>query len=137
MKSKYPNPAQVWQRVHPPEPQEQQTLQSIIRQLALDIAYLKRHSKGGEDPSAGWLIREYTAQLHSLRGILLLTGGHLPREAGTAADHSLRQCYDHALQRLAAYQLRSADPVYGPVFRELAGQTQRHCLTITQLLGSP
>lgn len=136
MKSKHHKEAQVWQRVLSPEPQEQQTLQMLIRQLWLDTAYLKHDAKNREDPSAGLLIREYAGQLQSLRGILRLTGGHLPRESGEPVNHSLSRCYDHALQRLAAYQLRSSDPVYGPVFRELAEQTQHHCFRITQLLGA-
>ena len=136
MKPKYPDAARVWQRVLPPEPREQQTLQTLMRQLHLDMAYLKQRSKGGEDPTVGLLIREYTGQLHSLRGILLLTGGSLPRESGGMTDHSLSRCFDHALQRLAAWQLRSADPVFGPVFRKLAQQTEHHCFCLTQLLGS-
>lgn len=136
MRPKYPDAARVWQRVHPSEPQEQQTLQMMIRQLSMDITYLKQRNKTGDDPTVGQLIREYAKQLHSLRGILILTGSSLPREAGAIPDHSLHRCYDHALQRLAAYQLRSSDPVYGPVFRELSTETAHCCFCITQLLGN-
>ena len=49
------------------------------------------------------LIREYTGQLHCLKGILILTGGTVPRTAPTCPpDHSLRRCFDGALQRLGA-----------------------------------
>ena len=134
MRSKYPNPAQVWQRVHPPEPREQETVQMLVRQLQLDLAFLKQGPKGNSLREQ--LVREYTDQLLSLKGILQLTGGRMPREGGGLPDHSLRRCYDHTLQRLGAFQLRSSDPVYGPVFRDLSQQTERHCRYITELIGS-
>lgn len=134
MRSKYPNPAQVWQRVHPPESREQETVQMLVRQLQLDLAFLKQGPKGNSLREQ--LVREYTDQLLSLKGILQLTGGRMPREGGGLPDHSLRRCYDHALQRLGAFQLRSSDPVYGPVFRDLSQQTERHCRYITELIGS-
>ena len=135
MKPTDPNPDRVWQRVLSPEPKEQQTLQLLLRQLSLDIVYLSQRNKLPEDPVAALLIREYTGQLHSLKGILLLSGSSIPREATEAAGHSLRRCFDHALHRLSQYQLRASDPVYGPVFRELAAQTGQHCFRLTQLLG--
>ena len=130
MKQKYPDASRVWQRVLPQEPREQQSLQMLLRQLSLDCAYLKRLGK------SGLLLQEYTDQQSCLKGILFLTGSSLPRDGGSPADHSLSRCYDHALQRLAAYQLRSSDPVYGPVFRDLAHQTEHHCRLIAELLGS-
>lgn len=136
MKPKSPDASRVWQRVLSPEPGEQQTLQTLIRQLHLDLGFLKQYSKSDKSPLGEQLIREYNGQILSLKGILQLTGGSLPREGGHLPDHSLRRCYDHALRRLGSYQLRSSDPVYGPVFRELAGETQGHCLCITQLLGN-
>lgn len=136
MKSNYPDPSQVWQRVHPPEPSEQQSLQLLIRQLQQDLGYLKQRYQTGEDPTAGQLIKEYTGQIRSLRGILLLTGGNLPRQTTSPEAHSLSRCFDQAHRRLSAYQLRSSDPVYGPVFRELARQAEQHCFRITQLIGN-
>ena len=136
MKPKHPDAARVWQRVFSSEPTQQLSLQMLMRQLSQDIAYLKHRSKGGGDSTAELLIREYADQLQALKGIALLTGTPLPREVTGTADHSLQRCYDHTLQRLGAYQLRTSDPVYGPVFRCLARQTERHCLRITQLLGS-
>ena len=136
MKSQGPDAAQIWQRVHSPEPTAQLSLQMLIRQLNQDTTYWKRRRNAGDDSTVELLIREYTAQLHALKGIALLTGTSLPREIGPMADHSLPYCYDHALQRLGAFQLRISDPVYGPVFRCLARQTEQHCLQITQLLGS-
>ena len=136
MKPKSHDAARVWQRVLSPEPAEQLSLQMLMRQLSQDIAYLKHRIKGGGDAATELLVREYTEQFHSLKGIALLTGSSLPREATGIADHSLRRCYDHALQRLGAYQLRTSDPFYGPVFRCLARQTEQHFLRITQLLGS-
>jgi hypothetical protein len=131
MRSEYPDPGRVWQRVLQTEPQEQQTLQMLLRQLSMDLAFLKRHPVAKDDP----LIMEYAEQLHSLKGILLLTGGSIPRDTASVSEHSLQRCFDHGLRRLSAYQLRTSDPVYGPVFRELAAQTGQHCFRITQLLG--
>ena len=136
MKPKSPDAARVWQRVFSPEPTEPQSLQMLIRQLSQDLAYLKHRNKNTGNSIPELLIREYTEQLHALKGIALLTGSSLPREVTGIADHSLQRCYDHGLLRLGAYQLRTSDPVYGPVFRCLAGQTEQHCLRITQLLGS-
>lgn len=130
MNSKYPNPAQVWQRVHPTDTGERQTLQGLLQQLAQDRAFLQRTL--GDVP----LTREYGDQFACIKGILVLTGGRPPRKgASPPQDLTLGRCYDHALQRLSAYQLRSADPVYGPVFRQLAQQTQHHCQLITESIG--
>lgn len=137
MKPNSPDAARVWQRVLAPVPQEQQTLQLLFRQLRLDHEYLKRLAKSGEDRLPTLLVQEYLGQLQCLKGLLSLTGGRLPGNMPTKLpDHSLSRCFDHALQRLAAYQLRTSDPVYGPVFRDLAGQTEHHCRSIVQLLGS-
>lgn len=136
MKRNTPDAARVWQRVLSPGPQEQQSLQMLLRQLSLDHAYLQRLSKA-DDRFPGQLLQEYADQLRCLRGILALTGGSIPRPSpASPPEHSLSRCYDHALQRLGAYQLRSSDPVYGPVFRDLAQQTEHHCRWITELLGS-
>ena len=130
MNSIYPDPAQVWQRVHPTEAGEQQTLQGLLQHLAQDRAFLQRTL--GDVP----LTREYADQIACLKGILVLSGGKLPRTVSNLGKGlTLGHCYDHALQRLSAYQLRSADPVYGPVFRQLAQQTQRHCQWITESIG--
>ena len=137
MNAKYPDAAGVWQRVLAPATQEQQTLPLLARQLSMDLGYLKQLSKGNEDRTLRSLVQEYTGQLRCINGLLVLSGGTLPRNATTALrGHSLRRCYDHSLQRLSAYQLRSSDPVYGPVFRDLAGQTEQHCRRIAELLGS-
>lgn len=130
MNSKYPDPAQVWQRVHPTDNGEQQTLQGLLQLLAQDRAFLQQ--KLGEVP----LTREYADQIACLKGILILSGGKLPRNVpNPKSSLTLGRCYDHALQRLSAYQLRSADPIYGPVFRQLAQQTQHHCQLITESIG--
>lgn len=130
MKPNYPDASQVWQRVHPPE--AQQPLQILLQQLIQDLAYLKQQNRHQDQT----LLQQYAEQLQCLKGILMLSGSNLPRHSPVPMkDHSLRRCYDHALQRLSAYQLRSADPVYGPVFRDLARQTEHHCCLITQLLG--
>ena len=136
MKPNFPDAAQVWQRVLSQEPTEPQSLQMLMRQLSLDLAYLKHRTKNSRNSIPELLIREYAEQLHALKGIALLTGSSFPREVTGIADHSLQRCYDHGLLRLGAYQLRTSDPVYGPVFRCLARQTEQHCLRITQLLGN-
>lgn len=124
------DPAQVWQRVYPRESGEPQTLQGLLMQLWQDRAFLQQTI--GSDP----LIQEYADQASCLKGLLILTGGRVPRNAPPVKNRlTLRQCYDHALQRLGAYQLRSSDPVYGPVFRNLAQQTERHLRLIVQHIG--
>lgn len=124
------DPAQVWQRVYPEASGAQQTLQGLLMQLWQDRAFLQQAI--GSDP----LIQEYTDQASCLKGLLILTGGRVPRNSPPVKNRlTLRQCYDHALQRLGAYQLRSSDPVYGPVFRNLAQQTERHLRLIVQHIG--
>lgn len=136
MKPNIPDAARVWQRVLSPEPQEQWSLQALIRQLSMDIADLKQLSKAGDDRTVGMLTQELAGQIACLKGVLMLSGSNVPHiPEGTRSDHTLKQCYDHALQRLGAYRLRSSDPVYGPVFQELANQTQQHCRLIPELLG--
>lgn len=131
MKTSIPDAARVWQRVHAAAPQEVQTLQAIIQQLSRDQAFLRRYSR------AEGLAQEYNEQIHSLLGVLILSGGSSTRlSTAIPPDHCLRKCYDHALQRLGVYQLRSADPVYGPVFRDLSEQTGHHCRKLAELLGS-
>ena len=137
MKPTHPEAARIWQRVLIPEPREQQTLQLLMRQLSLDHAYLKQLTKANDDRTVELLVQEYAEQFRCLKGILILSADSLPRNVSTGgAGNSLRGCFDHALQRLSAYQLRSSDPVYGPVFRDLAGQTEHHIRYIAQLLGS-
>ena len=132
MKQNVPDASRFWQRVHPPEFREPLTLQMLLRQLSQDSAFLRQLPKSNDQP----LLQEYIRQQHCLRGILILTGGNLPKNTpALPRDHSLSHCYDHALQRLSAYQLRSSDPVYGPVFRNLAQQTEHHCRLIAELLG--
>ena len=133
MKQNYPDASRVWQRVHPSEPMEQRSLQMLLQQLNQDSAFLRQFLKSNDHP----LLQEYNRQINCLKGILILTGGTPPRTSpAVPRDHVLSRCYDHALQRLSAYQLRSSDPVYGPVFRDLAHQTEHHCRLITELLGS-
>ena len=132
MKPKFPDASQVWRRVHSPEPAEQLTLQMLLHRLNQDCASLRQFLKSNDHP----LLQEYNRQINCLKGILILTGGTPPRTSpAVPRDHTLSHCYDHALQRLAAYQLRSSDPVYGPVFRDLSHQTEHHCRLIAELLG--
>ena len=135
MKQHRPTEAQIWQRVRGPEAQEQQTLHMLLRQLQADTDYLRQLSaQNPEQPLLKQLIQEYTGQNNCIKGILLLSVGSIPKTVGGSCD-SLRRCYDHILQRLAAYRLRCADPIYGAAFTRLAGQSEAHCCTLAQLLG--
>ena len=109
----------------------------LMRQLSLDLMFFRQLAKGNDDRLLTLLTGEYNGQLRCLTGILTLTGGAAPRNVpGALPDHSLSRCFDHALRRLGAWHLRSADPVYGPVFQDLARETEHHCRCITELLGS-
>lgn len=133
MKPNYPDAARVWQRVMPRE-QTQPSMQMLMVQLKQDILFLKQRFKSSSS-GAEQLIREYTDHYYTLKGIALRTGSRFPGEVSPMAGHSLQVCYDHALQRLSAYQLRISDPAYGPVFRSLAPQAENHCQKILQLSG--
>ena len=131
MNAQYPDAAQVWQRVHPLTPGEVPTLQTLYLELRQDLAFLQSLKR------APALVKHYTEQQNCLKGLMILSGDRLPKNTPAPfQDHSLSRCYDHALRRLSAFQLRSADPIYGPVFRELAQETQHNCRQIAQLLGS-
>ena len=132
MHSNNPDAYAVWQRVHPSGSPEPQPLQILLQQLQQDQAFLIKRNRREDQP----LLQELTTQIHCLKGIVMLSGGTLPRNIpAPPPDHSLRRCYDHTLQRLTAYQLRSSDPVYGPVFRNLAQEAEHHCRLIAERVG--
>lgn len=124
------NARQVWQRVT--SPAEQQSLQSLLQTLEQDIACLRRY-RNRENiallPLLEQLEQGYLGQVHALCAV-----AHLPRRPrGSQSD--LYQCYRNALERLSGFQLRSADPAYAPAFRQMAAQTEQHCLWLLQLIG--
>ncbi len=125
--------ARVWKRVQDGAPslQERQTLQKLIALLQADVLFLKKQTV----PAAGKLLAEQLAdQAKVLRGIQVLATGN---PAGTAPQHQpthhLNQCYQHALDRLNQYLLRTADPQFSPVYTQLARETRQHCRMIAGL----
>ena len=132
---------QVWQRVSSPAPglSERETMLQLIRQLKCDRAlFLRSSTKGNplEQLLYHQLAQAYLQEAACLKGVLLLTTGAGVKEtANLSPTPTLGQCYRNALSRLNIYTLRSADPLSGPAFRQLEGQTRQHCMTLLQLLG--
>ena len=49
---------------------------------------------------------------------------------------ALRRCYGREMRCLAAYEARSDDSEYGPVFAQLAQQEREHCKNILLLMNT-
>ena len=106
-----------------------QTLQELLSRLRSDTAFLR--SMGDVT-----LVKELEEQEAVLRGIGVLSTGHVPTVPRLAEPTAnLKGCYQHCLNRLDAWLLRSGDPEFAPVYARLAEQTRGHCHRILRLLG--
>ena len=144
MKSNESSTAQrVWQRVSPSVPapglSERETMLQLIRQLLCDRGlFLRTASKlpPAEQLLLHRLAQGYAQEAACLKGVLrLTTGGAVKDPADLSPTQTLNHCYRHALTRLTAYSLRTADPLCAPAFRQLEEQTRHHCVTLLQLIG--
>lgn len=132
--------ARVWQRVYAgrPENNREDGLEGLIaaaRHLTLAYRQLARQSSGPWQQLAG----ETQERTACLRGIRHCLTGEAPPPlpaAGRQPPPSLRHCYTLELQAHAAYQNRTADPEFGPVYALLSQQAAAHCRRILEQLGS-
>lgn len=135
--------ARVWQRVQgTQQPREQGLLELISGELTNGSTYLQLSRQFQGKPAQR--LRQLTEQTQDhaacLKGIYTLLAGNrpmaqampVPREK---ADMMLRRCYGRAMRCLAAYEARSTDPEYGPVFARLADREREHCRLLLELLG--
>ena len=144
--------ARVWQRVQgkaAPAPEENaptvsQGLSACIAGEQTDAAAylnLSRRFQGKQALLLQKMAQQEQAHAACLRGMGVLVG-YRQNSAGAASSHPegtealLRRCYGRELQCIAAYEARTGDPQFGPVYAWLAAQEREHCCRILELLGS-
>lgn len=137
--------AQVWQRVQStahPDATENGLLPLIAAELAASGAYLalSKRYPGKESALLRFLSEEEAAHAAALRGMyFLLTGQKAVVKAAQqeqqTLEAALRRCYAGELSSIRAYEERSAQPEYGPIFARMAKEEHRHCRTVLELLG--
>ncbi len=137
--------ARVWQRVRgeATAPGPGLDLLPLLRGEQADAAAylaLSRRLQGQASVLLYHLWEEELAHAACLRGICMLTTGERPGIVPEAlpqepAETTLRRCYRREMQCAAAYEARSGDREYGPVFARLAQQELAHCQIILQVLG--
>ena len=115
---------QVWQRVSTPV--EQRTLKELVRELMLDAACIREH------PDA---LQHIQQQLMDQAYVLSAILGQPCPTGIKAHGRNMQQCYLNAQNRLSEFMLRSADPAYGPAFRQMAAQTEKISLTLLTCIG--
>lgn len=138
--------ARVWQRVRGeaapegPLPPSVQALAAAELAQAAALLQLSRQLQGRQKAQARRLYEEEKAHGDILRGIHFLMTGKRPMlriapAEGIAPEIALRKCYGASLRAMKAYEGRSAEPEYGPVFASLARQEKEHCALLLELLG--
>jgi len=82
------------------------------------------------------MLAEISGFLRLSGSIQLAGGGKLSLKLTTEDPAiALRRCYGREMRCLAAYEARSGDSEYGPVFVQMAQQEREHCKNILHLLG--
>ena len=108
---------------------------------AENFSHLARCFHGHRAEELCRMARESRAQRACLSGIFAIVTGEPPRHQtptpdGGTVQSRLKKSYTRALHLLAAFEGRSRDPEYGPVFQRLATRQQEHCRNILEILGS-
>ena len=126
------------------QPLDSRALLAILLETtaaAENFTYLTRCFQGRKTEELCQMARESRAQGACLGGIFSLITGEPPRcqspspDSGTVQTR-LKKAYARALHLLAAFDGKSKDPEYGPVFQRLAIRQQEHCRKILEILGS-
>lgn len=134
----------VWQRVQGHEPSEidPAALTALMGQELTDAAALLSLGRrlGGRGADAWKLARQCQQHAGCLRGICsLMTGtapeASVPIPAEEPAQATLRKCYVNFLGRIRAYEARSKDPDFGPVFQQMAQAESALCPILLALAG--
>ncbi len=137
--------SRVWERVHAgaevlPQGQNLPALIAAEQTDAATYLRLSQHFRGKDAAALRRLSEEEKAHGACLRGIYTLLTGEkaaiIPPAAGQeTVAATLRRCYQREIRALSAYEQRSNDPEYGPVFAKLAAQEKEHCRIVLELLG--
>ena len=135
----------VWQRVRGTAPAgpDIQSLDVLIAQEWADSAvyrYLSRKFPGKTGTLLRQLARQEQEHLACLKGIYTLMLGTKPNIRTPPVPQAppqqlLQRCYDRALQSLAQYEARAADPRFGQMFAHMARQEREHSRIVLELLG--
>jgi len=138
--------ARVWERVRgeTEEASRRWKLQPLAtEELAGSAVYLmlSRQMQGREKALLRQLFEEERAHAECLKGMhWLVTGTPMSLRtvppAAELPEQALRKCYARTLRQWKAYDSRKEDPEYGPVFRLLAEEEQKHCRMLLELTGS-
>ena len=137
--------AKVWDRVQNAAvpPGDSQLILNLIADEILDARTYALLTKRLSPPQAA-IIRQISQQEQAhaacLKGIYtMITGRNAivppPKVADDPADIVLRRCYGREMRCLAAYEQRTGDREYGPVFARLAEQKKEHCRLVLELIG--
>lgn len=134
----------VWQRVQgeAPAPDYKWIPEMIAQEKAGGATYLhlSHHFGGKEGAMLRRMFEEAQVHISCLRGIYrLITGERCQVHTNPIAPEdppvALRRCYGREMRCLSAYEARSGDGEYGPVFTQLAQQKKEHCKNILHLIG--
>ena len=135
---------QVWQRVQgqSPAPDYKWIPEMIAQEKAGGTIYLhlSHHFGGKEGAMLRRMFEEEQSHISCLRGIYrLITGERCQVHTNPAPPEepaiALRRCYGQEMRCLAAYESRTGDAEYGPVFAQLAKEEREHCRNILHLIG--
>ena len=135
---------QVWQRVHPPEKSSQrQNLRALALAAGENEAAYRRLAgvlPGALREQAQGLLRQSRMEIATLSGLhRLSTGAALGFKPQPLPDGVPRELVQSSFYRscraLTEYTARSAEPEFGPVFREMADAAQKRCAQLAQLMG--
>ena len=126
------------------KPLDSRALLSMLLDTAMaaeNFSQLARCFRGHRTEELCRMARESRAQMTCLSGIFAIVTGEPPRHQtptpdGGTVQTRLKKSYTRALHLLAAFEGRSRDPEYGPVFQRLATRQQEHCRNILEILGS-
>ena len=134
----------VWQRVQgaAPTPDLHQLPELIAeeKQDAATYLHLSHRFGGREGAMLRKMAEEEQTHVACLRGIYRMVTGERCQIHTAPVDLedppvALRRCYGREMRCLAAYEGRSGDSEYGPVFAQLAQQEREHCKNILLLMG--
>lgn len=136
----------VWQRVQagnpipPPQPMGVEMLAAGAFLESNVYRMLSRYMGEKDRQIMMKMATQMQQQGEILRGICRMTTGtaipKLPiRDPSAPMAQRLRICYGRAVQRMAEYEKRQADPQFGSTFRKLAEQELSHCQSLLALIG--
>ena len=138
--------ARVWQRVQAQKEESEprgSDLPGLImseRMAAASYHQLSRMMQGRDGERLRQMAREEENHAACLTGMYsMITGEHpavqRPPVGREPAALMLRKSCSGEMQSIKAYEARSSDPEYGPVFASMAAQEREHLRSVVEMLG--